>query len=156
MERCPENQSEWTPHRDEEQIFKVVIVYEDVRTGRRAKLFYDKFIHALKNDCVFSLQLWSFRVLAIPEVRESAADSITQADFVILSLHGEAGLPARIRQWIETWSRQISDRGPALIALVDKSVTKDGQNALTLAYLRSVAQTSRAAFFGHALGLDRN
>jgi hypothetical protein len=152
MEGCSERQSEWTPHRDDEPIFKVVIVYEDVTTGRRAKLFYDKFIHELENDCVFSLQLWSFEVLAIPEIRESAADSIAQADFVILSLHGDAGLPARMRQWIETWSRQIFDRGPALIALVDKSMTKDGQNALTLAYLRRVAQTNRAAFFGHAFG----
>jgi len=152
MECRSESQSEWTSHWDEEPIFKVVIVYEDVPTGRRAKLFYDKFIHELENDSVFSLQLWSFEVLAIPEIRESAADSITQADFVILSLHGDAGLPARMRQWIETWSRQIFDRGPALIALVDKSMTKDGQNALTLAYLRRVAQTNRAAFFGHAFG----
>jgi hypothetical protein len=156
MERCSASHGEWTPHRDDVPIFTVVIIYEDVPTGKRAKLFYDKFIHELKSDCVFSLQLWSFQVLAIPEIRESAAHSITQADFVILSLHGAAGLPARMRQWIETWSRQISDRGPALIALVDKSMAQDGQNALTLAYLRSVAQTSRAAFFGHAFTLDRN
>jgi hypothetical protein len=156
MKRCSASQSEWMPHRDDEPIFKVVIVYEDVPTGRRAKLFYDKFIHELKNDCVFSLQLWSFQVLAIPEIRESAADSITQADFVILSLHGETGIPARMRQWIETWSSQISGRGPALIALVDKSMAQDGQNALTLTYLRGVAQTNRAAFFGHAFTLDRN
>jgi hypothetical protein len=152
MQRCSQSQSEWTPRRDDEPIFKVVIVYEDVPTGRRAKLFYDKFTQELENDCDFSLQLWSFQVLAIPEIRESVANSITQADFVILSLHGDAGLPARMRRWIETWSRQISDRGPALIALVDKSMAKEGQNALTLAYLRGVAQTSRAAFFGHAFG----
>lgn len=156
MERCSASQSEWTPHRDDEPIFKVVIVYEDVTTGRRAKLFYDKLIHELKNDCVFSLQLWSFQVLAIPEIRESAADSIAQADFVILSLHGKAGIPARMRLWIEAWSSQLPGRGPALIALVDKSMEQNGQNALTLAYLRGVAQTNRAAFFGHAFALDRN
>ena len=156
MERWSESESEWTPHRDDEPRFKVVIIYEDVPAGRRAKLFYDKLIHALKNECVFSLQLWSFQVLAIPEIRESAADSITQADFVILSLHGKAGLPARMRQWIETWSRQIFDRGPALIALVDKSIAREGQNALTLAYLRGVAQTNRVAFFGHTFPLDKN
>jgi hypothetical protein len=156
MERRSESQSEWTPLRDDEPIFKVVIIYEDLPTGRRAKLFYDKLINELKNECVFSLQLWSFQVLAIPEIRGSAADSITQADFVILSLHGKAGLPARMRQWIETWSRQIFDRGPALIALVDKSMVRDGQNALTLAYLRGVAQTNRVAFFGHTFPLDKN
>ena len=156
MERWSERQSEWMPHRHDEPILKVVIIYEDVRTGTRAKLFYDKLIHELRNECVFSLQLWSFQVLAIPDIRESAADSITQADFVILSLHGKAGLPARMRQWIETWSRQILDRGPALIALVDKSMARSGQNPLTLAYLKGVAQTNRVAFFAHTFPLDKN
>jgi hypothetical protein len=87
----------------------MTLIAERTQKLTRAKLFYDKLIHELKNECVFSLQLWSFQVLAIPEIRESAADSITQADFVILSLHGKAGLLARIRQWIETWSRQIFD-----------------------------------------------
>ena len=76
MERWLESQNHWMLHRDDEPISKVVIIYEDVPTGRRAKLFYDKLIHALKNECVFSLQLWSFQVLAMPEIRESAADSI--------------------------------------------------------------------------------
>jgi hypothetical protein len=156
MERLSESQSEWTPRRDDESKVKVVIVYEDVQTGRRAKLFCDKLICELKNECVFSLQLWSFQVLAIREIREPAADSITQADFVILSLHGKARLPGRIRLWIEAWSRQIFDGRPALIALVDKSVPRDGQEALTLAYLKGVAKTNRLAFFGYALPLDKN
>jgi hypothetical protein len=133
-----------------------VIIYEDFLTRRRAKLFYDKLIHELRNECVFSLQLWSFQVLAIPEIRESAAESITQADFVILSLHGKTRLPASVRQWIETWSRQIFDRGSALIALVDKSMARSGQNPLTLAYLKGVAQTNRVAFFAHTFPLDKN
>jgi len=61
-----------------------------------------------------------------------------------------------MRQWIENWSRQIFDRGRALIALVEKSMATDGQNALTLAYLRGVAQTNRLAFFGHSFPLDKN
>ena len=133
-----------------------MIIYEDFLTRRRAKLFYDKLIHELRNECVFSLQLWSFQVLAIPEIRESAAESITQADFVILSLHGKTRLPASVRQWIETWSRQIFDRGSALIALVDKSMARSGQNPLTLAYLKGVAQTNRVAFFAHTFPLDKN
>jgi hypothetical protein len=154
MERWSESQIEWTQQWDDEPRFKVVIVYEDGPTGRRAKLFYDKLIHQFKDECVFSLQLWSFQVLAIPEIRKSAANSIAEADFAILSLHGKVGLPARIRNWIEAWSRQIFDRGPALVALVDSSTARDRQNALTLAYLRDVAQTNRLTFFGHTFPLD--
>jgi hypothetical protein len=76
MERCSASQSEWTPHRDDEPIFEVVIVYEDVPTGKRAKLFYDKLIHQPEGECVFSLQLWSFQVLAIPEIRKAAISRV--------------------------------------------------------------------------------
>src|SRR6516162_6249584 len=110
MERWSESRIEWTPRCDEEPKFKVVILYEDGPTGRRAKLFYDKLIHKLEDECAFSLQLWSFQVLAIPEIRESAADWVAQADFVIVSLHGKVGLPASMREWIETWSGKIFDR----------------------------------------------
>jgi len=156
MERWPESQIEGTLDRDDEPTFRVVIIYEDGSTGRRAKLFYEKLVHELEDKCVFSLQLWSFQVLAIPEIRKSAADSIAQADFVIFSLHGEAGLPPRLRSWIETWPRQIFDRDPMLIVLVDRSTATGGWNGLTLAYLRGVAQTNRVTFFGHTFPLDKN
>jgi len=132
MDCWSESQIDPIPRWDDEPTFKVVIIYEDGPTGRRAKLFYDKLVHQLEDECVFSLKLWSFQVLAIPEIRKSAADSIAQADFVIFSLHGEAGLPARMRSWIETWPRQIFDRDPMLIALVDKSMARGGRNDLTL------------------------
>ena len=154
MERWSERQIEWTPRWDHEPNSKVVIIYEDGPTGKRAKLFYDKLIHQLEDECVFSL-LWSFQVLAIPEIRKAAADSIAEADLVIFSLRGEAELPARLRLWIETWPRQIFDRDPMLIALVDKTTARDDRNALTLAYLRDVAQTNRM-LFGHTFSLDKN
>ena len=156
MERWSESRIEWTPRWDHEPKFKVVIIYEDGSTGKRAKLFYDKLIHQLEDECVFSLQLWSFQVLAIPEIRKAAADSIAEADFVIFSLRGEAELPPRLRMWIETWPRQFFDRDPMLIALVDKTTARDDRNALTLGYLRDVAQTNRMPFFGHTFPLDKN
>jgi hypothetical protein len=69
--------------------------------------------------------------------------------FVILSLHGKAGLPTEIRGWIETWARLIADSNTALIALVDKPKTSDGTAAFTVAYLRSVANRAEIDFFIH-------
>jgi hypothetical protein len=54
-----------------------------------------------RTNASFSLQLWSFQVFAIPKISKSAADSIAQSDFVVFSLHGAAGLPARMRRWID-------------------------------------------------------
>src|SRR5271166_3466415 len=152
MELRSEAQMDLTLDLDDKSKFEAVVIYEDGSTGRRAKHFYDKLIHELEDECDSSLQLWSFQVLAIPEVRELAAESAAQADFVILSLHGKAGLPVDIREWIETWSKLIIGKGPALIALVDKSTTtttRDGTNASALAYLRRVAKRTKVDFFGH-------
>jgi hypothetical protein len=149
MELLSEAKIEWTLDLDDKSKFNVVVIYEDGPAGRRAKHFYDKLVHELEDECDFSLQLWSFQVLAIPELRESAVESAAQADFVILSLHGKAGLPVDIREWIETWSKLIIGKGSALIALVDKSTTRGGTNASALAYLKGVAKRTEVDFFGH-------
>jgi hypothetical protein len=149
MELLSEAKIEWTLDLDDKSKFNVVVIYEDGPAGRRAKHFYDKLVHELEDECAFSLQLWSFQVLAIPELRESAIESAAQADFVILSLHGKAGLPVDIREWIETWSKLIIGKGSALIALVDRSTTRGGTNASALAYLKGVAKRTEVDFFGH-------
>jgi len=149
MELLSEAKIEWALDLDDKSKFNVVVIYEDGPAGRRAKHFYDKLVHELEDECAFSLQLWSFQVLAIPELRESAIESAAQADFVILSLHGKAGIPVDIREWIETWSKLIIGKGSALIALVDKSTTRGGTNASALAYLKGVAKRTEVDFFGH-------
>ena len=149
MELLSEAKIEWTLDLDDKSKFNVVVIYEDGPAGRRAKHFYDKLVHELEDECAFSLQLWSFQVLAIPELRESAIESAAQADVVILSLHGKAGLPVDIREWIETWSKLIIGKGSALIALVDKSTTRGGTNASALNYLKGIAKRTEVDFFGH-------
>jgi hypothetical protein len=136
---------------DDMPRFNVVILYEDGPAGRRAKRLYDKLNHELEDECDFNLKLWSFQVLGIPEFGESAMEAAAQADLVILSLHGKAGLPAEIKQWIETLTGQIIDRPPALVALLDKSKAGHGMAASTLAYLGRVANRTGIDFFAHTL-----
>ena len=60
---------------DERSKFNVAIIYEDGAAGKRAKHFYDRVIRELVDECDFSLELWSFQVLAVPEIGNSAAKS---------------------------------------------------------------------------------
>jgi hypothetical protein len=83
--------------------FYVVIIYEDSGAGRRAKHFYDRVIQELEDECDFSLELWSFQVLALPGIGNAAARAAAQADFVILSRSG-----------------LISDCKPALVAVIGR------------------------------------
>ena len=149
MELRSEAQIDLSLDLDDKWQFKAVAIYEDGSTGRRAKHFYDKLILELEDECDFNLQLWSFQVLAIPELRKSAIESAAQADFVIFSLRGKAGLPVDIREWIETWSKLIIGKDLALITLVDKSTTRDGTNDSGLAYLKRLAKRTKVDFFGY-------
>src|SRR6201981_1405335 len=87
---------------DDRPKFNVVIIYEDGAAGKRAKHFYDRVIRELVDECAFSLELWNFQVLAVPEIGNSAAKAAAQADFVILSMHRKAQLSAQTRV-LESW-----------------------------------------------------
>jgi hypothetical protein len=106
-------------------------------------------IRELIDECYFSLELWNFQVLAIPEISNSAAHVAAQADFVIVSMHGKAELPAETKRWIESWSRLIADSKPVLVALLDQSETRRGTAASTLDYLRNVADRKGISFYAH-------
>jgi hypothetical protein len=69
-------------HSDDRSKFKVVIIYQDRTSGRRAKHFYDGLVHKLDQECGLSLEIWNFQVLAIPQFRESATQSAARADLV--------------------------------------------------------------------------
>ena len=142
---------------DDRPQFNVTIIYEDGAAGKRAKHFYDRVIRELVDECDFSLELWNFQVLAIPEIGNSAAKAAAQADFVILSMHRKAQLSAQTRDWIERWSGLIIDNKSALVALLDEPGIKRGTVASTLDYLRKVADRKGISFYAHTtFGLSTN
>jgi hypothetical protein len=111
---------------DDRAKFNVVIIYEDIAVGKRAKHFYDRVIRELVHECDFRLKLWNFQVLAVPEIRNSAVKAAAQADFVILSMYRKAQLSAQTRDWIERWLGLITDNKSALVELLDKPEMKRG------------------------------
>jgi hypothetical protein len=136
---------------DERSKFNVAIIYEDGAAGKRAKHFYDRVIRELVDECDFSLELWSFQVLAVPEIGNSATKAAAEADFVILSMHRKAQLSTQTRDWIERWSGLISDNKSALVALLKQSEIRRGTFASTLDYLRKVADRKGISFYTHTI-----
>src|SRR3984893_17008036 len=131
---------------DDRSKFNVAIIYEDGAAGKRAKHFYDRVIRELVDECDFSLELWNFRVLAVPEIGNSAAKAAAQADFVILAMHRKAQLSTQTRDWIERWSGLITDNRSALL---DQPEIRCGTVASTLDYLRKLADRKGISFYTH-------
>ncbi len=137
--------------------FYVVIIYQDSGAARRAKHFYDRVIQELEDECDFSLEPWSFQVLALPGIGNAAARAAAHADFVILSMHGKSQLSVQTKDWIVRWSGLIADCKPALVALLDSRATGRVTVASTLDYLRKVADQENISFYAHtSSGLSTN
>ena len=136
---------------DDRPKLNVAIIYEDGAAGKRAKHFYDRVIRELVDECDFSLELWSFQVLTVPEIGNSATKAAAQADFVILSMHRKAQLSTQTRDWIERWSGLITDSKSALVALLDQPEIRGGTVASTLDYLRKVADRKGISFYTHTI-----
>jgi hypothetical protein len=91
-----------------------------------------------------SHNLWSFPVLAIPEMRNLAVSAAAAADMVILAVSGKDALPTAIKDWVEMWVWLIEDTHPALVALFERP---DGATDSTRSYLRSVTAGKHLDFF---------
>jgi hypothetical protein len=121
--------------------FEVLIAYEDLDTGKRAKKTYDFLVENLGTDCQFTNQMWKFDVLGIPNLREMAVKDSTKADIIIISCHG-ARLPAEVQAWIELSLRE-PHRPFALVAMFDEHA----DCADTRNYLESLAKRGQMEFF---------
>jgi site-specific recombinase XerC len=98
----------------------------------------------MAGDCNFNQNLWSFDVLAIPEIRNIAASAAAVANIVILSMSGKKKLPAKVKEWIETWVWLIDRAHPVLVALFD---SQNGERVSIRAYLRNIAESKHIDFF---------
>ena len=126
---------------DANPTFNVVIAYEDLESGKRAKKIYDYLVENLGHDCQFTNQMWKFEVLGIPKLREMAARDAMTADIVVISCHGSE-LPPDFRAWVELWVAE-PNHPIALVALFDY----EGQHHEARSYLADVARCGQMEFF---------
>jgi hypothetical protein len=127
-------------------VFSVVVVFEDFSTGERARRAYDFLAANLTHEWQISSQMWKFELLAIPELREMAANDAATANLIIVSSRGDRELPAHVKDWIEMW---LGCRGHAvaLVALFDSPPEQAEHAQPAQTYLARVAKRGRMEFF---------
>ena len=148
MKLSADNNANLTPSCLHRPKLAVVIIYEGRAAGRRAKYFYENLVRDLRGKYDVNLDLWSFPILAISQIGNLASQVAAKADIVILSLRGDAEIPAEIREWIETWSQLIADNDPALVLLVVRHQTS--KTCVAVDYLQVVANKLGIDFFAEA------
>ena len=135
-----------SPEREFKASFNVVIVYEDLETGKQAKRTFDFLAEQLKGDCAFSNQMWKFDVLNIPKLREMAAKDAAAADIVIVSCRPRNELAPEVKAWIELWLAE-QNGAIALVALLENSTATPLETLALRRYLAEVALRGNMEFF---------
>jgi len=131
------------------RLLGVVLVYEDLATGLRARQAFDHLVDQLELEADFRLNLWNFGLLRDPAHRQEAAREASDADIIVLSAHGQGELPAQVKAWLREWLELNADRPTALVASLDESVKDQSSENRILAHLRSLAAEAGAELILH-------
>ena len=131
------------------RLLDVVLVYEDLATGLRARQAFDHLVDQLELEADFRLNLWNFGLLRDPAHRQEAAREASDADIIVLSAHGQGELPAQVKAWLRQWLDLNAEHPTALVASLDESVKDQSSENRILAHLRSLAAEAGAELILH-------
>src|SRR5262249_38672703 len=112
-------------------LFKILIAYETVSSGLRAREMSERLATRLHSEFEMSSEVWKFELLNHPQLRQQAANEAAVADMIIMAMRRAGELPPHVKHWIESWLPQRRGGAAALVALLDESEDGDEAGAAT-------------------------
>jgi len=128
-------------------VLRVVLVYEDLCTGLRAKRALERLPGDFMMSAGFQQRLWRTDLLRIAVLNEQAAREASQADVVMISLHGTGGMLAEIRDLLGRWLAYKQERPYGLGVLLDREAMICERKGPVLEHLQEVAKRGGADLF---------
>ena len=98
---------------------KIVLLYDSFATAVRGQAFCDQLAGQLEAGGDPEESRWRSGHLSIPAIRHEAASAARRADFVVLSLRGDAEFSDALGQWCREWMPAATDREITLALLHD-------------------------------------
>ncbi|NBV23981.1 MAG: hypothetical protein EBS05_18945 [Proteobacteria bacterium] len=99
--------------------FNVLVAYDEVAMGVRAKHVLDSITRTLEAECKIVVNLWKFSMLQRVELADSAVLEAVVANLIILALREDNGVPKETKAWIETWLQRRAGAAGALVLVFD-------------------------------------
>lgn len=134
-------------------LLKIILVHENLIAGIAALAVLRRLVAQLEAELEIKSgawhvdsNVWKFEMLRDPELRVQAAAEAAEADMIIISV-GNAGLPASVRDWLESALPMKDGRPAALVALLDRGNAASGEPPRSGAYLRRLAERYGLDFF---------
>ncbi len=134
-------------------VLKLIIVHKNLIAGIATVAVLRRLVAPLEAELgsqsgawQIDSNVWKFEMLRDPELCVEAAAEAAEADMIIISVGG-AGLPARVRDWLESVLPMKDGRPAALVALLDRGNDTGGEPPFSEDYLRRLAGQYGLDFF---------
>ena len=139
---------------ERERALNVVIAFDDLRAGRKAKELCDRLALRLSPDCALHIGLWSLSVLQIPQVLQAAAKQAARAALVVIAVDGQTDLTLSAKTWVTMFSTGRTSADGALAVLFHGASRLRENLAPSCAFLRRAARTAGRTFFSQVIETD--
>ena len=118
---------------------ELLLVYEDVPTGRRGKLALDRALNRLEVSADGHFRAWRLDMLGNPTFRAAATQDAFDADIMALSIHGDNRLEPAALDYLEQWVGLKRSKPRVLLIFLDAIARPLAESNLKLLGLRAEA-----------------
>ncbi len=128
-------------------LLNVLLVYEDLSTGLRARRAFEATVRQPELETDFNVDLWRFDLFQEPALRRLAANEAAKADIVFLSAHGHGDLAGAVDLWLRQWLERRGAEPCALVVLLDDRAGDDAAANQAMQELEAKAAARGAQVF---------
>src|SRR2546422_2785452 len=129
-----------------------LIVYDSVRSGKRAKELCDRLGQQLAPDCKLNLSVWSLSALQLlPTMARAAASEAERAALLIVALDGDRTLPRSVKSCLHRCARGIRAVDGALVAQLHGILKMNEELCPAYDCLRQIAHHAGVHFFSEVI-----
>lgn len=127
----------------------VLVVYEDLATGLRAKRALDQFVEQLEKDGELEVDFWRCDLLREPALREQASSKAARSNILFVSAHRPVELPM-LRSWLQESLACQREEPRALALALDPSPQDTVRPTYMAQDLSALAQLAGVEVFVYA------
>src|SRR6267142_1220878 len=131
----------------------VLIVYDSIRSGKRAKELCDRLGQRLAPDCELNLSVWSLSALQLPTRAQAAASAAEHAALLIVAVNGDKTLPRPVKSCLHRCARAIHAADGALVAQLHGILKINEELSPAYGCLRQIAHHAGVQFFSEVVEL---
>src|SRR5690349_6353191 len=127
---------------------QVVVLFENIRCGLRAKQAFDHLLSEMEIDATFRFEPVGFEFLRDSAIRSTVARAAAGADIIVVAPE-DAEIPSHVESWLRQWMKGRTHSTAALVVSLEESVSDDSNTANSLHHILELASQPGITLFHH-------